>query len=97
MDERHYDKITVSDITKKAGIARQTFYRNYNKKNDIIEQYLAESFNMESLLAKNNEGEKKKFSLTLTFDLGYMISHKDILLKIMLKINIKNLFSSRFQ
>jgi AcrR family transcriptional regulator len=30
MDEKPYDKITVSDITEKAGIARQTFYRNYD-------------------------------------------------------------------
>jgi hypothetical protein len=27
MDEKPYSKITVSDITEKAGIARQTFYR----------------------------------------------------------------------
>jgi AcrR family transcriptional regulator len=92
MDEKPYNKITVSDITKKAGIARQTFYRHYNKKSDIIEQYL-----MESLTAENSESGKKKFSLVLTFDLGYMISHKEELLKIMLNINIENLFYSRFQ
>jgi AcrR family transcriptional regulator len=97
MDERPYNKITVSDITKRAGIARQTFYRNYNKKSDIIEQYLTKSFNMESVPPENGEDSIKKSSLVLTFDLGYMISHKENLMKIILKINIENLFSSRFR
>ncbi|MDR1429725.1 MAG: TetR/AcrR family transcriptional regulator [Spirochaetaceae bacterium] len=97
MDEKPYNKITVSDITKRAGIARQTFYRNYNKKNDIIEQYLTKSFNMELLMPENAEGDTKKSGLVLTFDLGYIISHKENLMKIILKINIENLFSSRFR
>jgi hypothetical protein len=95
IDQKPYNKITVSDIAKKAGIARQTFYRHYNKKNDIIEQYLVKSFNMELSVSKNSEGDEKKPSLVLTFNLGYIIGYKDNLMKIVSRINSENLFSSR--
>lgn len=35
-----YDKIKIISITKKAGVARQTFYRNFKSKDDIISQFL---------------------------------------------------------
>jgi hypothetical protein len=92
LDQKPYDKITVSGIAKKAGIARQTFYRNYTKKSDIIEHYLSKSVSM-GFLPPDGGGS----SLVLTFDLGYIISRKDNLMKIVLKINIKNLFSFRFR
>ena len=36
------DKITITDIIKKAGVSRISFYRNFNSKEDIIEQYLTQ-------------------------------------------------------
>jgi AcrR family transcriptional regulator len=97
MDKKPFDEITVSAITKKAGIARQTFYRNYKKKSEVLEQYLMNIFNMESSASENIEGDKKEIGLVFTFDLGYMMSHKENLTKIMLKVDIADLFSSRFQ
>jgi hypothetical protein len=52
---------------------------------------------MESLPHESGEDNTKKTGLVLTFDLGYMVSHKENLMKINLKINIENLFSSRFR
>jgi AcrR family transcriptional regulator len=92
LNQKPYGKITVSDIARKAGIARQTFYRNYNKKNDILEQFLSKSVDLKLLTPASGEG-----SLVLTFDLGYMTSHKDNLRKIALEINIQKLFSLRFR
>lgn len=40
MDKKDYDKITITDITKKAGINRVTFYRNFNTKDDIVNECL---------------------------------------------------------
>jgi AcrR family transcriptional regulator len=37
-NEMDFEKITVSRLTKKAGIARQTFYRNYTNIKDILEE-----------------------------------------------------------
>ncbi|MDR1899926.1 MAG: TetR/AcrR family transcriptional regulator [Treponema sp.] len=39
MEKKTYGKISVADITKKAGVARQTFYRHYKSKDDVILQF----------------------------------------------------------
>ncbi|KFZ26591.1 MAG: HTH-type transcriptional repressor FabR [Candidatus Izimaplasma bacterium HR2] len=36
MRENAFKDISISDITSEAGVARLTFYRNYNSKEDII-------------------------------------------------------------
>lgn len=37
MSEKNYMDITVTDIVNKAGVARASFYRNFNSINDVIE------------------------------------------------------------
>lgn len=39
MSEYEYEKISVIDIANKAGVSRATFYRNFRRKEDIIEYY----------------------------------------------------------
>lgn len=36
MDEKEFDQITISELVRKAGVSRQSFYRNYKSKEDII-------------------------------------------------------------
>ncbi len=36
MEEKSYEDITVTDIVKKAGTSRVTYYRHFNSKEDII-------------------------------------------------------------
>ena len=38
-----FEEITVSDITRKAGVSRMAYYRNYESKIDILETYLNEA------------------------------------------------------
>lgn len=40
----HYDNITVKDICETAGVSRMSFYRYYNKKEDILIDYCDERF-----------------------------------------------------
>lgn len=35
---KSFSKITINDIAKKAGVSRLTFYRNFNSKEDILQQ-----------------------------------------------------------
>jgi len=39
LEEKHYTQITISDIADKAQLARRTFYRNFNSKEDVIKEY----------------------------------------------------------
>ncbi|MDR2404436.1 MAG: TetR/AcrR family transcriptional regulator [Spirochaetaceae bacterium] len=82
MDEMPYDKITISDITEKAGVARQTFYRNYAGKDDIALQYLDSIFNNNFLKMKNVRDEKGRNVLAITLSFRGFIEHKEKLAKL---------------
>lgn len=67
MKQKDFKKITVSDISKKAGLSRMTYYNYYVKKEDIINDYLAE------LVAEYmNEDNRHP-------EIGAMMSYKHIL------------------
>jgi AcrR family transcriptional regulator len=82
MDEMPYDRITVSDITEKAGVARQTFYRNYAGKDDIIMQYLDSIFRDNFLKIKNIRNDQGRDMLVITLSFAGFIEHKQNLAKL---------------
>jgi len=89
MDEKPYDKITVSDITEKAGIARQTFYRNYNDKDDVVFEYIAKIFSTESFVIEKDKKEDKNI-IVFIIDYKYMTNYQKNLKKILSIIGIEN-------
>ena len=36
MEKKDFKEISITEITKKAGVSRMAFYRNYDEKEDII-------------------------------------------------------------
>jgi len=96
MDEKPYDKITVSDIIEKAGIARQTFYRNYKDKNEAVVQYFANIFNSELLSVENINEKDKLDNIVLTFNIKYMVNHRVNLKKLLTIAGIEDFFTDRF-
>ena len=90
MDEKPYGKITVSDITEKAGIARPTFYRNYDDKDDVVFEYLRNTFSTELLSAEKDNRKEKQDTIVLVFDHTYMIKHQKNLKKILAAADIEN-------
>ena len=40
MQKKEYSKISIVDITRKAGVSRMTYYRHFTSKEDVLEQYL---------------------------------------------------------
>ncbi len=40
MEEKAFADISITDITKRAGVSRVTYYRNYSSKEDILSGYL---------------------------------------------------------
>ena len=91
MDEKPYSKITVSDITERAGIARQTFYYNYDEKDDVVFEYLHNTINTEELLnIEKIKKDDKQNNIALVFDHKYMIKHKKILKKIISVVDVEN-------
>jgi AcrR family transcriptional regulator len=42
MEQKNFKEISITEITKKAGVSRMAFYRNYHQMEDIITSYLDE-------------------------------------------------------
>lgn len=40
MKNKRFDEISVTDITRKAGVSRTAYYRNYTSKEDILSEYM---------------------------------------------------------
>jgi AcrR family transcriptional regulator len=90
MEEKPYSKITVSDITKRAGIARQTFYRNYKDKIDVIFEYVMNTMNADLFKVEASQDAKKQRDIILSFNYEYMLKHKNTLKKILSTVDIEN-------
>jgi len=90
MDEKPYSKITVSDITEKAGIARQTFYYTYNDKDDVIFDYMMNTFNTDLMSIETSKKGEKQDTIVFIFDYQYMVNNKNVLKKILSVNDIKS-------
>jgi hypothetical protein len=88
MDEKPYDKITVSDIVEKAGIARQTFYRNFNDKNEVIWECAKNTDDLSGI--EQGGDSKRQYQIVLTFNYNYTIKHRKELKKILSTPGIGN-------
>lgn len=42
LKQKHYDEISVTEITNRAKVSRMAYYRNFQTKIDIIDYYLSE-------------------------------------------------------
>ena len=44
LKRKPFSDITVSDLVRKSGASRASFYRNYESKEQIVDEYLEEIF-----------------------------------------------------
>lgn len=58
MQQKAYDKISVSDIVKKAGVSRMTYYNYYGTKDELVKDYIEEITSLYLEEEKNNLKEK---------------------------------------
>lgn len=76
MANQSLDKITVTDIVKKSGKTRQTFYRNFKDKYDLVNWYFEKladkSFRQISNSYTLKEGLTKKFTFLLNDKIFFM-------------------------
>ena len=60
MDEKPYKEITITDITKKAGVSRMAYYRNYQDKDDILIDHFKKVSSSSSEKIKKKTGISQK-------------------------------------
>ena len=79
MQQKAYEDITITDISKTAGISRVTYYRNYNSKEEIITHYLDELMYQFEQENKHLNPKKDIYQSILAF-FSYWARHSDYLL-----------------
>lgn len=73
LDEKPYEKITVSDLCRKAGVSRNTFYRNFSDKEDLL-YFLVDTVFASYLSDK--EGQHKSKNILMHFLQFYRDNHE---------------------
>lgn len=76
MEKQPLDKITVTDIVRRSGMTRQTFYRNFQDKYDLVNWYFEKLADKSIRQIGNSstlrEGLIKKFSFLLNDRIFFM-------------------------
>ena len=95
MAKQSLDKMTVTDIVKHSGMTRQTFYRYFKDKYDLVNWYFEKladkSFRQIGNSSTLREGLIKKFTFLLNDKIFFIQAfHQKII--IILKIMIINVF-----
>jgi AcrR family transcriptional regulator len=92
LETRPYEDITISDLTKKAGVARQTFYRNYLNKEQVVTTYFDDFF--QHILANTPRAESK--ANVIKRHLEALLQNQRIL-RILIKSGLKYLLLEQIQ
>ncbi len=67
LETKEFNQINISEITKKAGVSRPAFYRNYQSKEAIIIDYLKELFDQLIFQIEQEKSQSKRERTHLFF------------------------------
>lgn len=83
MAKKEYGKISITDITKRAGVSRTAYYRNYSSKDDILSHYIQNIGRRMSAALKKYDAitETKKCWLTLLDEIDHYAQQFKVLLE----------------
>jgi len=93
LQEKNAENISISEIVKLAGLSRMSFYRYYQTKDDIVRQYIDDSFDEFMDELRNKPVGDLQASATLLF--SYFRSNKDRI-KILIEQGLFHLFFESF-
>jgi AcrR family transcriptional regulator len=91
LEKKAYGKITMGDIAKKTGIARQTLYLLFKNKDDIVSRFLTESADIGLLSIERKSENKKPDVICITFNNEFVAKHYGALKKMLTDTHIHNL------
>lgn len=77
MNEKPFEKITITELVKRSGVSRTAFYRNYHSKEDILTEF-CECFRKELADSSKDERYKKQPYLWYLRFFSNIQEHADI-------------------
>lgn len=85
MEEKKFEEITVTDISREADLVRQTFYKNFDSKEDVIKKYMEKLSDELVEMGTNIDKYNLKNLARLHLEFWYK---KSDLLKLLIKHNL---------
>ena len=86
-----YEKITILEIAKKAGVGRVTYYRHFTSKNDIIIQYFSKEIAAFALLFPRKPQTKDDY-YELIFTVFHFLREKKELMQLIQKAGLEMIY-----
>ena len=96
LDKKPYDKITISDITAKAGIARRTFYRIFKSKDDILIRHLANIIDPDFIAVESINDNDNQENIYITFYMNFIRNNYSDIKKILNAVGGNIMFLNKF-
>lgn len=93
MESESLDRITVVELTRKAGVSRMSFYRNFESKEDVLAAYTERVFR--DFLHRIPDFTELKVLEDSKIFFSYL-RHYELLMKNLVKANLFGIFSDIF-
>ena len=94
MAKKEFHEISITELTKRAGVGRVTFYRNFEDKTDVLRKYLND-IQYEFMLSRETNRHNSDFTEYITDLFTHLYNYKE-LAELLLKANMFYLVKEQF-
>ena len=94
MEKKAFDDISITELTKRAGVGRVSFYRNFEDKTDVLRHYLND-IQYEFMASRKQIRHESSFTEYISDLFSHLSNYKE-LAKLLLKANMFYLIKEQF-
>lgn len=94
MEKKDFNDISITELTKRAGVGRVSFYRNFEDKTDVLRKYLND-IQYEFMISREANRRDSNFTEYITDLFAHLYNYKD-LARLLLKADMFYLVKEQF-
>ncbi len=94
MEKKDFNDISITELTKRAGVGRVSFYRNFEDKKDVIRKYLND-IQYEFMISREANRHDSNFTEYITDLFAHLYNYKE-LAQLLLKADMFYLVKEQF-
>lgn len=94
MEKKDFNDISITELTKRAGVGRVSFYRNFEDKTDVLRKYLND-IQYEFMLSREINRRDSNFTEYITELYAHLYNYKELAL-LLLKADLFYLVKEQF-
>lgn len=94
MEKKNFDDISITELTKRAGVGRVSFYRNFEDKKDVLRKYLND-IQYEFMISREANRHDSNFTEYITDLFTHLYNYKELGL-LLLKADMFYLVKEQF-